>query len=587
MGTAGVEAGRHRAGEGGVVADMTRGRRGRIAGVAVSSFAAGTLEALFLVLVTRTALAVTDGSDVASLPLLGERDVSWGLWIAPALIAARVLLSVLTAWQEAQLSEVAVSELQQTLTSAFLSSSWDTQRRVAANLQQLVSTFSGAARTVLTSVARAVSAGANLAALSVLAFLVDPVGASIVVGAVVVLAVVLAPLRARIRRNSAKAAEHSLAFATTVAEISQLGVEVQTFRVGHAVDNKLHALVARSRRAVRKVQFLSGLTTPIYTGLAYLGLVAALAIIASISSSDTGSLAASLLVMLRSLSYGQALQGSWAGVSSAAPQLEVLRARLNELRAGARRQGGRTIDRVGVISAESVTLEYEAGERVLHDVTFTVQPGETIGIVGPSGGGKTSLVQLILALREPTSGSLMFNGFDIREIDLDVIATKVAIVPQGSNLITGTVAENIRFFRTDLDDAQVERSAHLAHIHDDIVKLPGGYSSQVGPQGGHLSGGQKQRICIARALASQPEVLVLDEPTSALDVRSEHAIRTTLSSLRGEVTVIVIAHRLSTLDICDRIMVIQEGQLTAFDTPARLAGSAGFYSDALRLSGLH
>jgi ABC-type multidrug transport system fused ATPase/permease subunit len=132
----------------------------------------------------------------------------------------------------------------------------------------------------------------------------------------------------------------------------------------------------------------------------------------------------------------------------------------------------------------------------------------------------------------------------------------------------------------------VERAARLAHLHDDILGFPEGYDRQVGEKGGHLSGGQQQRLCIARALVEHPEVLILDEPTSALDVRSEHFIRETLLGLKDRMTVIVIAHRLSTLTICDRIMVIRDGELKEFDTPHALEQSSGFYREALALSGM-
>ena len=132
----------------------------------------------------------------------------------------------------------------------------------------------------------------------------------------------------------------------------------------------------------------------------------------------------------------------------------------------------------------------------------------------------------------------------------------------------------------------MERAARLAHLHDDIAGFPEGYERQVGEHGGHLSGGQQQRLCIARALVEAPDVLILDEPTSALDVRSEHLIRSTLLGLRAQMTIIVIAHRLSTLDICDRIMVIQAGQLRGFDAPKRLEETSEFYREALRLSRL-
>lgn len=159
-------------------------------------------------------------------------------------------------------------------------------------------------------------------------------------------------------------------------------------------------------------------------------------------------------------------------------------------------------------------------------------------------------------------------------------------MPQAAHLVAGTVADNIRLLRSDVTQEDIERAAALAHLSEDVEQFEERYDREVGEQGGHLSGGQQQRLCIARALVEQPDVLILDEPTSALDVRSEHLIRQTLTELREHMTIIIVAHRLSTLDICDRIMVIQNGELQGFDTPAQLGKDNAFYSEALTLSGL-
>jgi ABC-type multidrug transport system fused ATPase/permease subunit len=223
---------------------------------------------------------------------------------------------------------------------------------------------------------------------------------------------------------------------------------------------------------------------------------------------------------------------------------------------------------------------------VLQGISFAIMPNEIIGIVGPSGAGKSTLVQLLLGLRDADEGRILAGGRDISAFDRAEWARKVTFVPQAAHLIAGTIAENIRFFRDGMTQEDVERAARLAHLHDDVEGFPERYERQVGKQGGHLSGGQQQRLCIARALIEEPEVLILDEPTSALDVRSEHLVRDTLRSLKDRMTVIVIAHRLSTLAICDRIMVIKDGELKAFDTPSALEQSSDFYREALVLSGM-
>jgi ABC-type multidrug transport system fused ATPase/permease subunit len=213
-------------------------------------------------------------------------------------------------------------------------------------------------------------------------------------------------------------------------------------------------------------------------------------------------------------------------------------------------------------------------------------PHEIVGVVGPSGAGKSTLVQLLLGLRDPDDGRVLADGRDISTMDRAEWARKMTFVPQAAHLIAGTIAENIAFLRDGVTQEDVERAARLAHFHEDVAGFPEGYERQVGKHGGHLSGGQQQRLCIARALVEHPDVLILDEPTSALDVRSEHLIRNTLLSLKDRMTVIVIAHRLSTLTICDRIMVVNDGELKGFDTPLRLERSSDFYREALALSGM-
>ena len=153
-------------------------------------------------------------------------------------------------------------------------------------------------------------------------------------------------------------------------------------------------------------------------------------------------------------------------------------------------------------------------------------------------------------------------------------------------MLSGTVADNIAFFRDGIDAERIERAARQAHIVDEVAAMTNGFATEVGPRGGELSGGQRQRLSIARALAGDPQLLVMDEPTSALDVRSESLIRRSIADLKGRVTVIIIAHRLSTLGVCDRIMVLQDGEIRAMDTVASLAANDRFYRESLQLSGL-
>jgi len=222
----------------------------------------------------------------------------------------------------------------------------------------------------------------------------------------------------------------------------------------------------------------------------------------------------------------------------------------------------------------------------LADVSFSIGRGEAIGIVGPSGAGKSTLMQLLLRLRVPSSGRYLVNARPASEFRTSMWYRTVAFLPQEPRLIDGTIAENIRFLRDDVDDEAIYRAARLAQIHDEILAWPRGYETPVGPRGHAVSGGQRQRICLARALATRPSVLVLDEPTSALDVHSELLIQRALDATRGETTLLIVAHRLSTLNICDRIIVLEGGRLEAFAAAKDLMRISAYFTQAVELSRL-
>ena len=212
---------------------------------------------------------------------------------------------------------------------------------------------------------------------------------------------------------------------------------------------------------------------------------------------------------------------------------------------------------------------------MLSNISFGVSGGETIGIIGPSGTGKSTLVQLLLQLRTPDAVAICSMARLLASLRVMTGIGGLAFVAQEPRLVHASVADNIRFFR-DLDIPAIERAGMLARIHDDVIGWPEGYNTVVGPRADAVSGGQQQRICLARGLAALPEVLVLDEPTSALDPRSETLIHESLIGLHGDMTLFVIAHRIATLDICDRVLVVVDGQLEAFDTVDALAERSAY-----------
>ncbi len=197
-------------------------------------------------------------------------------------------------------------------------------------------------------------------------------------------------------------------------------------------------------------------------------------------------------------------------------------------------------------------------------------------MIGHSGAGKSTLVQLLLRLRHPTTGRILVDGVDYTEFTDASWAKVLGFVPQEPSLTEGTIAENIDFGR-GLPEDVIERAARDAHVEADVLGMEGGFAHELGPRGAGLSGGQKQRVAIARALAADPSLLVLDEPTSALDPRSEQLLVETLSSLKGRTTMVIVAHRLRTVRMCDRLAVFEQGRIVQIGTPAELLEQEGYY----------
>jgi ATP-binding cassette subfamily B protein len=566
---------------------VLRGHRIRLTVMAASAFLGGLAEAAFLVLVTRAAFAITGDDDRVAILAGTYAGLYRSLLLGLGLLIARIGLSIAAGRMSSTLNAAVVATTRKRLAAAFLNAPWEVQQRQrAGSLQELLTTYVGSTSATVSAVNQVISAGANLAALVGLGIAVDPLGALVLIVTVGALGVVLRPLRAAVRRHGRTNVDAGMAFATSVNELSELGLELHVFGVEAEAQRRLDAAIEDSRRAGSRLQFAASLTTPLYTSLAYSALLGALALVATSNSTSLTSLGAAMLVMLRSLSYGQALQNGYTTIASSTSGLEELRHQLSTLEGSRRQGGGHTVPQISRIRVENLTFGYVRDQGVLHDVTFTVERGEIVGIVGPSGGGKSTLVQLLLGLRQPDSGRILVNGVDLKELAHEEWARKATFVPQTAHLVAGTIADNIRFLRDGITDAQIEQSSRLAHLHEDVESFPEGYERQVGERGGNLSGGQQQRLCIARALVEQPELLILDEPTSALDMRTERLVRSTLESLKTRMTIIVIAHRLPTLEVCDRIMVIKSGRLVAMDTPGRLEQDNDFYREALLLSGM-
>jgi ATP-binding cassette subfamily B multidrug efflux pump len=237
----------------------------------------------------------------------------------------------------------------------------------------------------------------------------------------------------------------------------------------------------------------------------------------------------------------------------------------------------------GRIVFEDVSFAYNPPEYVLRNVSFEVNPGERVGIVGATGAGKSTLISLLLRFYDVTSGRILMNGIDIRDMDVPELRKLFGLVLQDVHLFSGTIAGNIRLGDDSIDTARVRDAARAVHANGFIEALPGGYDAPVAERGATLSVGQKQLLSFARALAFDPAVLILDEATSSVDTETELLIRDALQVLMSGRTTLAIAHRLSTIQDMDKILVFHKGKLRESGSHQRLLAMRGIYYKLFQL----
>jgi ATP-binding cassette subfamily B protein len=567
-----------------------RRNRAGLAVLACASLLGGFAEAAVLVVIARVAFAITqqDSSVTVSAGPVGPYDMSVPALIALAAVATlvRLALNVVTASEGATITSRVLARGRSTITRAFLHASWGLQSAERqGHLQELLTVHAVYASRTMDSLVMLLVSALSLLALLVSAIVINAVAAIVVGAAVVLLALVMRPLRGAVRHRSRATADADVQFATSISEVTTIAQEIKIFDAGERVRDRVSRHIRAQRDALRRTRFLVQLVPALYQGTALFFVVVGLGVVYAVGFSRLSTLGAIVLILLRSLSFGQNIQTSYHGLNEGAPYLETLLSEQRRYEENAVDGGDQPVGRVGAITFDDVGFAYQPGRPVLHDLSFEAQRGEVIGIVGPSGAGKSTLVQLLLRLRQPTSGRVLADGRDLRRLALAGWYQRVSFVPQEPRLFSGSVGDNIRFFR-DVTAHDIVRAAKLANIHDEIRSWSSGYATPVGEHGGELSLGQRQRLCIARSLVGDPDVLVLDEPTSSLDPRSEALVREALATLAPKMTLFIIAHRLSTLDTCDRIIVLQAGRLQGFDEPRHLERSSPFYREALRLSGL-
>jgi len=566
-----------------------------------SALVSGILQALVLTLIVVIGASLTAGSATLDapeiLPDVLVQSVPNAIGLGVGLLLCVVVLDVVASVVATRMSAEVLTRERTNAYRSYARATWSTQANERdGHLQELVSQNAGWAGTAMNSASHAAITTCTLIALGVSAVVASP---AIAVGLLVSFGLLLGasrPVATSVRRRTTVLSELNVDFVGLISRNVGLAHDVRTFDVEQQVGADVVESVETVSGQRRIIKLLNRVTPLIFRSAALLMMLGVLLLIELTNVGSLTAMGTVVILGIRSLAYAGAAQRSYQELQNAAPWLEQLWTRTSELDADPTNRGSKPLDRIDDLQFANAGFHYRAQAteapndslevEVLSRLDFTVKRGESVGIVGPSGAGKSTLVKLLLRLHDPESGDLLANGVSAREFSMSDWYERVGYVPQHVSTFNGTVAENIAFFRPGYSSVDIEAAARKAHLHEEIMALPSGYDTVVGERLGRLSGGQRQRLALARALLGSPDILVLDEPTSALDPRSEQLVQQTIDNLGGSVTLFIIAHRMSTLRSCEKIIVLEDGTVSAFGEPEQVRHTNDFFREASRLAQL-
>lgn len=464
----------------------------------------------------------------------------------------------------------------------FVATSWAIQRtEMQGTFLSYIVNFIPRVSNVLTALVGEISAGITLIIFLVAAVATSPAISLVVIAAGGLTFSAFLPVRARSRKAGQESAAATRVLYSSFVDAVGASREIKTYGVEQPLYERIAREIDNLEAPAYRARLLQSMVPAVYARAVFFILLGGMAAVYALGVTEFSAIGAAMLFVLRAMQQAQTIQGHEQVIAESRPWIGELRERRDVFRANVLEAGDAELDGVEAIEFANVSYRYDDGTLALDDVSFSATKGELVGVIGPSGSGKSTLSELIVRLDRPSAGSFTVNGQDAMAFTQESWTRQVVLVPQLSQLLAASVEENIRFLRPGVPRDAVEDAAERAHLTDEIAELDEGYETQIGERGHRgLSGGQRQRLSIARAIVRMPSLVVLDEPTSALDHRAEEVIVETIEELRKHACVIVIAHRLSTLRHCDRVLVLRDGKREAFCPLEDLTDASEFFRAA-------
>jgi ABC-type multidrug transport system fused ATPase/permease subunit len=529
-------------------------------------------ETFVLLSIIKLLLMVVDHESATDISLPGH-DISVTFAELSAFAAGACIVSLVFRYIEAGFTAanivIAVQTARRAVIESWFAADWEHLRTSRlGRLQQLLGLNAMQAAVAVQLAASGSLALISLAVYAVIVLATGPIVAAAMLAMGAVMAMLFGPLRRTIVGLGRAHAEGVGELQLEATSYAHLNRELHVYGVGAAAAERLDSRNRQVTKSFGRLRYLQRLLPSFYQ-LAVLVGVVGLVVLGRAFDVDASSFGTAAILAVRSLSYVQQLTATTQAFVESRPYLEDLAATVDEHREKASRRGDAALDHVESIELRGVGYEYEPGHAVLRDVDLEIRPGEWLGVVGTSGAGKTTLVNLIAGLVTPTAGNYRVNGEPYDSFSADSWATQFGLLSQEPALLRDTVAQNIAFLRP-ATPAAVREAAGLAAIETEIEQLPNGFETLVGDGYTSLSGGQRQRVALARALLRKPSCLILDEPTSALDAENERLVDVSLANIPAGTIVIVVSHRRGLLDRCGRFVALEGGRIVARGSAAEV-----------------